>query len=87
MRNDNKYNSYIIENKIKKRTLFILLLSTWVFFTFYATEQSQSGHNWMATGFFMSFISSFYVFFPRIEKWIYKPWQNSPTKQEYTFLK
>ena len=83
----NRFNSYIIVNKIKKRTLLFLVVSFWIVFTIFSTEQITNGKDWIQIGVTLSMFASLLIFYPMIEKWIYKPWQNNPTKQEYTFLK
>ena len=87
MSRNNRFNSYLVENKIKHRTLLFLIFITWIAFTVFTTEQSNKGKDWIEIGLILSFFASFYIFYPFVERWIYKPWQNAPTQQEYTFLK
>lgn len=84
---DTRFNSYLIKNTIKKRTLFMLVFLTWIAFTVFTTNHMNKGNDWIEIGLTLSFFASFLILYPLTERWFYQPWQNKATKVEYTFLK
>ena len=84
---DKKFNSYLIENTIQKRTLIIIVLVSWIVFTVFTTRQMSIGNSWIEIGGVLCFFSSLLTIYPLTERWRYRAWQNKPTKIEYTFLK
>ena len=47
---DKKFNSYLIENTIQKRTLIIIVLVCWIVFTVFTTRQMSTGSSWIEIG-------------------------------------
>lgn len=84
---ETKFNSYLIKNTIKTRTLLLLVFVTWIIFTIFTTNYMNKGHDWVEIGFTLCPFAFLLVLYPLTERWFYQPWQNKPSKVEYTFLK
>lgn len=81
-RKDLIYYSHLLINKTKRAGLILLVSSVFILLVITISENILSQRSWDYLLVPVFLLGLPLIFFPSVEKWVYRPWQAKPQKYE-----